>query len=90
MKNNTTHQPAGNSARCVCGGEEQYFEDASPPGYGCDVAAHTYERLLDRRGWHIPSHRQRIAETLSDDDENTLTAEEFERVLRFTYGPTHD
>lgn len=84
MENNTTtHRPEGNSAFCVCGGEEQYFEDSSPPGYGCDLAGRTYTRLLDRRGWHIPSHRRRIAETLSDEDTNELTDDEFQRYLAY-------
>jgi hypothetical protein len=90
MRNDTTHRPDGNSGQCVCGGEEQYFEDSSPPGYGCEVAARTYERLLDRRGWHIPSHRERIYDTLTDEDENALTDDEFDRYLRYQEQRHHD
>jgi hypothetical protein len=92
MKNNTPiidsddgmappeHIPELGERTCVCGGEEQYFEDWGVTGYGCEVTG-PYRATLDRLGWHISREaRWTIYRNLTDEQENSLTDDESDRL----------
>jgi hypothetical protein len=89
MAESTTseHRPdfIDNPPYCVCGGEEVYFEDTTPPGYGCEVDGKPFAATLDRLGFHI--HPQAVIEVLESRDDlfDQLSNREVVRVERWQH-----